>query len=58
MNTLTTSRALVGEFSDPGVSGTDPIEARPGFAAPLDRIETFDFKEEALRRLRRVCSLG
>jgi DNA invertase Pin-like site-specific DNA recombinase len=31
--------ALVGEFSDPGVSGADPIEARPGFAALLDRIE-------------------
>jgi DNA invertase Pin-like site-specific DNA recombinase len=30
---------LVGEFSDPGVSGADPIEARPGFAALLDRIE-------------------
>jgi DNA invertase Pin-like site-specific DNA recombinase len=31
--------ALVGEFSDPGVSGADPIETRPGFAALLDRIE-------------------
>jgi DNA invertase Pin-like site-specific DNA recombinase len=30
---------LVGEFSDPGVSGADPIETRPGFAALLDRIE-------------------
>jgi DNA invertase Pin-like site-specific DNA recombinase len=27
------------EFSDPGVSGADPIEARPGFSALLDRIE-------------------
>jgi DNA invertase Pin-like site-specific DNA recombinase len=32
--------ALVGEFSDPGVSGADPIETRPGFAALLDRIES------------------
>jgi DNA invertase Pin-like site-specific DNA recombinase len=31
---------LVGEFSDPGVSGADPIETRPGFSALLDRIET------------------
>ena len=30
----------VGEwFNDPAVSGADPIEARPGFAALLDRIE-------------------
>jgi hypothetical protein len=25
--------ALVGEFTDAAVSGADPIEARPGFAA-------------------------
>jgi DNA invertase Pin-like site-specific DNA recombinase len=31
--------ALVNEFSDPGVSGADPIETRPGFSALLDRIE-------------------
>jgi DNA invertase Pin-like site-specific DNA recombinase len=31
--------ALVGEFSDPGVSGADPIETRPGFSALLDHIE-------------------
>jgi DNA invertase Pin-like site-specific DNA recombinase len=31
--------AVIGEFSDPGVSGADPIETRPGFAALLDRIE-------------------
>jgi DNA invertase Pin-like site-specific DNA recombinase len=31
---------LVGEFSDPGVSGADPIEARPGFSSLLDRIES------------------
>lgn len=30
---------VVGEFYDPAVSGADPIEARPGFAAMLDRIE-------------------
>ena len=32
--------ALVGEFSDPGVSGADPIAKRPGFAKLLYRIET------------------
>jgi DNA invertase Pin-like site-specific DNA recombinase len=32
--------AVIGEFSDPGVSGADPIETRPGFSALLDRIET------------------
>ncbi len=31
--------AVVNEFSDPGVSGADPIETRPGFTALLDRIE-------------------
>ena len=31
---------IIGEFSDPGVSGADPIETRPGFSALLDRIET------------------
>jgi DNA invertase Pin-like site-specific DNA recombinase len=31
--------SLVGEFSDPGVSGADPIEERPGFSSLLDRIE-------------------
>src|ERR1700729_260118 len=31
---------VIGEFSDPGVSGADPIETRPGFSALLDRIET------------------
>jgi len=31
---------VIDEFSDPGVSGADPIETRPGFSALLDRIET------------------
>jgi hypothetical protein len=31
--------ALVGEFYDAAVSGADPIEGRPGFAALLDKIE-------------------
>jgi DNA invertase Pin-like site-specific DNA recombinase len=35
-----TGFAVIGEFSDPGVSGADPIETRPGFSALLDRIET------------------
>jgi DNA invertase Pin-like site-specific DNA recombinase len=30
---------IVGEFNDPAVSGADPIQSRPGFAALLDRIE-------------------
>lgn len=30
---------LVDEFSDPGVSGADPIVDRPGFGKLLDRIE-------------------
>ena len=30
---------LVDEFYDPGVSGADPIETRPGFSALLDQIE-------------------
>jgi DNA invertase Pin-like site-specific DNA recombinase len=31
--------ALVGEFHDAAVSGADPLETRPGFAAMLERIE-------------------
>jgi hypothetical protein len=30
----------VGEFYDAAVSGADPIDARPGFAAMLKRIES------------------
>jgi DNA invertase Pin-like site-specific DNA recombinase len=30
---------IVSEFYDPAVSGADPIETRPGFAALLSRIE-------------------
>lgn len=30
---------VVAEFNDAAVSGADPLEARPGFAALLDRIE-------------------
>jgi len=31
--------AVVGEFYDAAVSGSDPIESRPGFASMLERIE-------------------
>jgi DNA invertase Pin-like site-specific DNA recombinase len=30
---------IVEWFNDPAVSGADPIESRPGFAALLNRIE-------------------
>ena len=30
---------IVAEFYDADVSGADPIETRPGFAALLDRVE-------------------
>jgi DNA invertase Pin-like site-specific DNA recombinase len=29
---------IIGWFADPAVSGTDPIDARPGFAAALERM--------------------
>src|SRR3954470_6964965 len=35
-----TGFVVVDEFYDPAVSGADPIETRPGFAALLDRIES------------------
>src|SRR4029079_4237270 len=31
---------LVGDFYEKAVSGADPIETRPGFAAMLERIES------------------
>jgi DNA invertase Pin-like site-specific DNA recombinase len=31
--------AIVDWFYDPAVSGADPIEARPGFSALLDRLD-------------------
>jgi DNA invertase Pin-like site-specific DNA recombinase len=34
-----TGLEIVGEFFDAAVSGADPLEARPGFAALLDTIE-------------------
>jgi len=34
-----TGYELVGEFFDAAVSGADPLEARPGFAALLDTLE-------------------
>ncbi len=35
----TASFTVVDWFNDPAVSGADPLEARPGFAALLDRVE-------------------
>lgn len=34
---------LIDEFNDAAVSGADPIETRPGFAALMDRIEATAF---------------
>jgi DNA invertase Pin-like site-specific DNA recombinase len=33
------AHGLAGEFHDAAVSGADPVEARPGFAAMLERVE-------------------
>jgi DNA invertase Pin-like site-specific DNA recombinase len=50
--------AIVEEFNDEAVSGADAIEARPGFAALLDRIETNGVRvvivEDASRFARQV----
>ena len=34
---------IVDQFTDAAVSGTDPIEARPGFSALLDRMKIMAF---------------
>jgi hypothetical protein len=40
----------VGEFSDPGLSGADPIIEQPGFAKLLDRIEGNGVRVVIVRR--------
>jgi DNA invertase Pin-like site-specific DNA recombinase len=51
---------LVGEFYDAAVSGADPIETRPGFAAMLEWIEGNDVRvvlvEDASRFARSVIA--
>jgi DNA invertase Pin-like site-specific DNA recombinase len=39
-----TGLALIGEYSDPVVSGADQIESRSGFSALLDKIESDDVR--------------
>jgi hypothetical protein len=46
---------LVGEFYDAAVSGADPVDSRPGFAAMLKRIESNGVRTIIVRR--RAASL-
>jgi DNA invertase Pin-like site-specific DNA recombinase len=47
--------ALVEEYNDAAVSGADPIEARPGFAALLDRIESNGVRTVIVEDAKPLC---
>jgi DNA invertase Pin-like site-specific DNA recombinase len=47
---------LVGEFYDAAVSGADPIDTRPGFAAMVERIEGNGGADDHRRDDQPVCS--
>ena len=55
MSTSCTAREVTFEFSDPAISGTDPLEGRPGFAALVNKCLDTDIRTILVERVDRFA---